>query len=270
MPYIKLNNAELYFEEEGQGNENMVFGHSMLFNLRMFDDQVDFLKTNYRCIRFDFRGQGKSEITANGYDLDSLAEETYKFIIARDCSPCHFVGFSMGGMVALRLAIKYPEIISSLILTDTSSEPEPKDHNLRNKLMLWIAKYLGLKPLANQVMKMFFGPAFLKDPNKEQIRKKWKNYFLANNRHGIIKVTKAVLTRRGITNELHKIKCPVLILVGEKDTLTDHGKAEIMHKMIKDSKLRIIPRAGHMSPIEEPDLVNAEIKEFLSDLNDYR
>ena len=101
MPYLNLNKAKLYFEDEGKGDETFIFGHSMLFNLRMFDDQVNFLKDNYRCVRFDFRGQGKSEIKSNGYDLDSLTEETLALMKSLDCTPCHFIGFSMGGMVAL-------------------------------------------------------------------------------------------------------------------------------------------------------------------------
>jgi 3-oxoadipate enol-lactonase len=71
MAHIKVNNANLYYEDEGQGEETIVFGHSMLFNLRMFDDQVEALKSSHRCVRFDFRGQGKSEVTAGGYHLDN-------------------------------------------------------------------------------------------------------------------------------------------------------------------------------------------------------
>jgi len=56
MPLITVNGAQLYYEEHGQGDKTIVFGHSMLFNLRMFDDQIEILKSNYRCILFDFRG----------------------------------------------------------------------------------------------------------------------------------------------------------------------------------------------------------------------
>ena len=100
MPYITINNARLYFEEHGQGNETIVFGHSMLFNLRMFDEQLEFLKSRYRCVLFDFRGQGKSEVTSEGYGLDSLTIDALEIIKALNCSPCHFVGFSMGGKVS--------------------------------------------------------------------------------------------------------------------------------------------------------------------------
>jgi len=266
MPYTKINSTNLYFEEEGKGKETLVFGHSMLFNLRMFDSQVAFLKNNYRCVRFDFKGHGKSESTLTGYDLDSLAKDIVEFIKLRDCRQCHFIGFSMGGMVSLRIAIKYPELIKSLILIDTSSEPEPAHKMLKNKAMLFIAKYIGLKPITNQVMSLFFGSDFLKDPKRSTLREKWRNYFISNNRAGIVKAGKGVLFRKGISDKISQIKHPTTILVGANDELTDLSKANILHAGIENSSLEIIPRAGHMSPVEEPDIVNRIIKEHLKDV----
>ena len=263
MPYLKLSKTRLYYENEGHGDETLVFGHSMLFNLRMFDEQVAYLKEDYRCIRFDFRGQGKSEVMPDGYDLDSLTEETLELIQSLDCAPCHFIGFSMGGMVAMRLISKYPRVIKSLILIDTSSEPEPSKHAWRNNAMLWVVKYGGLKLIANRVMSMFFGLDFLKDPKRKVLRKRFKDHFLANDRVGIRKVVKGVLSRKSTTGHLHKINCPCLILVGEKDELTDYRKAEILQRQIENSILKVIPRAAHMSPVEEPEIVNAAIQAFL-------
>jgi len=263
MPYITVNNARLYYEDHGQGEETIVFGHSMLFNLRMFDDQVKFLKSNYRCVLFDFRGQGKSEVTPEGYDLDNLAKDIHELLISLKCNPCHFVGFSMGGMVAMRLAISHPKLLKSLILIDTSSEPEPSKGRFRNTLMLWVAKNIGLRPIANKVTEMFFGPSFLKDPARSYLRKTWKIHFLSNTRMGLVKAVKGVLSRKEITSGLHKINVPTLILWGDQDNLTDKGKADIMNSNISNSILEIIPRAGHMSTVEEPDFVNQKISDFL-------
>ena len=198
MPYLKLNQVNLYYEEEGDKKETIIFGHSMLFNLSMFDQQVQFLKDNYRCIRFDFRGHGKSDSPSNGYDLDTLTEDTFALIQSLNCGPCHFIGFSMGGMIAMKLAIKYPEVIKSLILVDTSSEEEPSKYAFRNSLMLWVAKHIGLKPLAPKVMSLFFAKKFLTDPQRASERANWKNQFKNNNRKGIVKAVKGVLSRKGI------------------------------------------------------------------------
>jgi len=263
MSTIKVNNANLYFEEEGKG-ETIVFGHSMLFNLRMFDGQVDHLKNNFRCVRFDFRGQGKSEVTESGYDLDSLTDDVAKVIESLQCDPCHFVGFSMGGMVGMRLAVKHPKLIKSLILIDTSSELQ--DQMIRNRVMLWVAKYIGIKVLANKVVSMFFSSNFLKDKNNQSIAKIYKNYFQANDPKGIVEVVRGVIFRKRCTEILSSISQPTMIMVGEKDELTDYQKSKILKENIENSQLEIIPRAGHLTPVEEPALVNQIISQFIGSI----
>jgi len=263
MTFIKLKNTRLYYEIKGEGKETIVFGHSMLFNLRMFDDQTSYLCNEFRCVSFDFRGQGKSQITEGGYDLDTLTDDIAELINILNCKPCHFVGFSMGGMVAMRLAIKYPELIKSLILIDTSSDSEPKEKMGQNKLLLWISRYFGISLIANRIMSMFFSRNFINDKHRKELKRIWKNHLIANDKVGITKVVQGVLYRKSITEFLNKINVPSLILVGENDILTRYDKAEILHYNIKKSILKVIPRAGHMSPVEEPKFVNEQIADFL-------
>lgn len=66
MPRLSVNGATIYYEEHGTGPETIVFAHGLLWSGRMFDHQVNALKDRYRCIAFDFRGQGQSEVTASG------------------------------------------------------------------------------------------------------------------------------------------------------------------------------------------------------------
>ena len=245
MPYISINGTEYYYQDEGKKGDTLLFCYSMLFNQHMFDQQVDDRNYNYRCIRFDFRGHGRSASPEHGYSLDELTQDVVKLLYDLKCGPCHIIGFSMGGMVALRLAIKYPDLLKSLVLIDTSSEPEPKKDQIRNMAMLFIAKHIGLKPLAKKVMHLFFGEAFLKDPNRNEIRTIWKNHFLANDRQGIVKAVKGVLYRQGVTEKIGGVKHPTTILVGEHDHLTDLEKAEILKSNIKQASLKVIPRAGH-------------------------
>src|SRR5687767_2024240 len=101
MPHMTINGVSLYYEEQGAGPEAIVFAHGCLLNCRMFDGQVAALKERYRCIRFDFRGQGQSEVTRSGYDMDTLTEDAVALIGQLGCAPCHFLGFSMGGFVGM-------------------------------------------------------------------------------------------------------------------------------------------------------------------------
>jgi 3-oxoadipate enol-lactonase len=108
MPRITINGADLFYETQGSGPETIVFAHGLLWSGRMFDHQVGALKNRFRCITFDFRGQGKSGVTKTGYDMDSLTEDAAGLIEALQCAPCHFLGLSMGGFVGMRLAIRHP------------------------------------------------------------------------------------------------------------------------------------------------------------------
>ena len=189
MPKITVNGAELYYEEHGSGAETIVFAHSMLFSCRMFDDQVEALKDRYRCLLFDFRGQGQSEVAADGYDLDTLAVDTAELIETLGKPPCHFVGFSMGGMVALRLAIRRPALLRSLILIDTSADAEGPESQRQAKVLSFVVRWLGPGLAAGQVMSLMFGEHFLKDPARQEQVAEWRGHFTANDWVG---VTRAV------------------------------------------------------------------------------
>lgn len=264
MPYKTINSASLYYEETGTGSETVFFGHGLLFSLRMFDNIVDVLKDRYRCIRFDFRGQGKSEVTKNGYDIDSLTEDARALMENMDCAPCHFIGFSMGGFVGLRLATRYPELLKSLTLIDTSADEESQKTVREYTMLNFIARWIGLGVVHKKIMATIFGSEFLTDPDRKSIRQTWKDYLLANDRVGVTRAVKGVIHRSGITaSHLSTIACPTLILVGEEDHATIPKHSRAMHEHIPGSKLELIPRSGHMSPIEEPDLVNKAVADFL-------
>src|SRR5260370_14114934 len=123
MPIISVNGAALYYEEHGTGPEIIVFAHGLLWSCRMYDAQVALLKERYRCVAFDFRGQGQSEVTRSGYDMETLYEDAVALINQLGCAPCHFLGLSMGGFIGLRLAARHPELMPSLILLETSADP---------------------------------------------------------------------------------------------------------------------------------------------------
>jgi 3-oxoadipate enol-lactonase len=262
MPMIHVNGAKIYYEEHGNGPETIVFAHSLLWSGRMFDNQVNALKSRYRCITFDFRGQGQSEVTDTGYDMDNLSKDAAALIEDLDCAPCHFLGLSMGGFVGMRLAIRRSDLIESLMLLETSADPEPAKNIGRYRLLNFIARWFGL----NLIMPIMFGKKFLNDPSRAELKTEWRQRMIANHRIGITKATKAVISRQEVYEKLDQITVPTLIIVGEQDFATPPEKAERMHARIQGSKLVVIPGAGHTSTIEEPDAVNAVIEEFLNSL----
>lgn len=263
MPFLTVNGARLYYEEQGSGPETIVFFHSLLFNLRMFDAQSDVLAERYRCVAFDWRGHGRSEVTEGGYDMNTLTADTVALISELDCTPCHYVGFSTGGFVGLRLGIRHPELLRSLILVDTSADPEPEENLPRYRLLNLVARWIGLWAVAGRVMPIMFSDHFLSDPDRAALRREWRQHFLENDRVGATRAVKGVMSRNGVVEHLGAIDVPTLILVGENDVATAPEKSERMHAGIAGSELAVIPRAGHMSPVEEPEAVTAAIEAFL-------
>ena len=94
----------------------------------------------------------------------------------------------------------------------------------------------------------------------------WKKRMIANSKPGITRAVDGVIYRDGIYDQIERIACPTLIIVGDQDVATEAEKSERMRGRIPNSKLVIIPGAGHTSTVEEPEAVNAALSEFLDSL----
>jgi pimeloyl-ACP methyl ester carboxylesterase len=267
MLIIRVNEAALYYEEHGTGSETIVFAHGLLWSCRMFDAQVALLKDRYRCMAFDFRGQGQSEVTHGGYGMEALYEDAVALIEQLGCAPCHFLGLSMGGFIGLRLAARHPEFLRSLILLETSADPEPGENVAKYRQLTFVARWFGLGLVVDRVMPVMFGRTFLTDPARAGERREWRHSMSGNHRLGVTRATTGVITRRGIYDEIDRIRVPTLILVGDEDVAVPPIHSQRLHERIAGSHLEIIPHAGHTSTVEEPAAVNVAIANFLGSLS---
>lgn len=261
MPTIRINNCDYYYEVHGSGKETIVFSHGLLWSGFLFHQQVNFLKDNYRVITYDHRGQGQSEVTKDGYEMDSLYEDAVQLIEQLELGKVHFAGFSMGGFIAMRLAARRPDLIKSLILMETSCQKE--SNTIKYAILNTIVLFFGVELVTPSVMKIMFGKTFLNNKSRNDEKKIFKNE-LKKNKKTIVRAVEGVINRKGIEKELSQIICPTLIIVGEEDVATNPEKAKIIHKNIPQSKLIILKNAGHSSSIEVPNEVNNAIGDFLS------
>lgn len=263
MPFVSLNNVNYYYEQHGNGPETIVLAHGLLWSGIMFHKQVAHLKDTYRVITYDHRGQGQTEITDTGYDMDTLYKDAVALIEKLVGEPVIFGGLSMGGFVGMRLAARRPDLIKKLILMETTAESEPKENQPKYRFLNTIVKWFGVAPVVNPVLKIMFGQKFLKDPKRAEERKFWVSQLKKNRPQGITKAVNGVIERHGVADEICQIVCPTLILVGSQDTATVPAKSERIHALIKDSRLVIIEGGGHTASVEEPDAYNREIAAFL-------
>jgi pimeloyl-ACP methyl ester carboxylesterase len=263
MAEVQLSTTKLFYIKEGRGQETIVFSHGLLWSHKMFEDQIDFLKKKYTIIAYDHRGQGQSEVTSGEYNIDMLTQDAAELIEKIVMKPIHFVGLSMGGFVGMRLAARYPEKIKSLILLETSANPEPVENLPKYKFLNAIVKWLGVIPtVAKRVMKIMFAESWLKNPQNKDDYKRWLNE-LKTNKKSISKSVEAVIYRKGVEEEIRNIQCPTMVVVGDEDVATKPEKAKFIQMSIPSAKLHIIPGAGHSSSIEKPDQINKLIMEWL-------
>ncbi|HJH08678.1 MAG TPA: alpha/beta hydrolase [Psychrobacter pasteurii] len=276
MPTLSINGAQIYYEDSAPNQDNLpqdqqkpvlLFAHGLLWGTHLYDKQVEHFKSSYRCIAFDFRGQGKSEVTKSGYDMDSLAEDAIALLDALEISKCHLVGLSMGGYVAQRVALKRPDLLHSLILLDTGAEAENPEKKADYKKMLRAIHWLGMKRISKKVMPIMFGETFLNDKSRKQEYKTWLEHLRQNNKKGAMRATAGVIERDGVLSRLPDINLPTLIVVGDEDKPTPYEEAQKMHFAIKGSKLAVIKQAGHSTPVEQPERLNQVMSTFLKLVN---
>jgi len=268
MPFITVNDVNLFYEEYGSGPETIIFSHGYLMTHEMFQAQIETLKSQFRCIAYDHRAHGHSKCTENGYDMDNLVADGAALIKALSNNrPCHFIGMSTGGYVGLRLAIYYPKLIKSLTLIDTDAESTPKNKRLQYNILLYILRFLGFKYVAQRAMLMMYGKKFLDDPSRKDQVDKWRKIMTTHSPEGVYKFGKGIFNRKSILNFINKVKIPTAIIVGDQDVATPLDMSQRMALAIPNAELHIIPDAGHSSPLEEPEAVNSVIQEFYRKLD---
>ena len=267
MAYMEVNGVRLFYIDTGGRGPVVMFSHGLLFSTEMFEEQIAHLKEKYRCIAYDHRGQGQSRAADGGYDMDTLTDDAAALLTALKIKKCHFVGLSMGGFVALRMALNYPERVLSISVLDSSADAEPPENHGKYKMLNFILRWFGPKPVVGSIMPIMFGQTFLQDPARKALRDRWRQFLgQVADKKAMAKAVDGVITRDSIYARLGEIKAPTLIVVGDEDTATVPAKSERMHKAIAGSEFQIAPKGGHVSTIDAPDAVNAALSGFLDKL----
>jgi len=264
MARYKGKAADYFYEQTGQGKA-IIFAHGLFVDHTIFEAQVESLTNDYACYSFDLPGHGKSTFNPEGWTLEHMAEDFRQFILDNGIDKPTLVGLSQGGMVFLRLAAKYPELIGRLVLVGSSHLAEYPD-----RIPFWkerIDKFRNgdkneIDAMIAGIQQAIVGNDFIK--NHPALREKELQVMRNNNYQAMIPATEAaVINRTDIGDKLEKITCPTLIVVGTEDHATPIEIAEEMKSRILNASLVIIPGAGHHAPIEAAELFADELSAFL-------
>jgi 3-oxoadipate enol-lactonase len=264
MPTIELNGTSLYYEDTGPGStgETIAWSHGLLWDTSLFAAQIAALRGRYRCIAWDHRGQGRSASDHRRcIGMELVAQDAIALLDRLETGAVHFVGLSMGGFVAMRVAARRSDLVRKLVLLETSSDPEPMENVGRYRLLTAAVRMVGAWSVRGRAAPIMLGRAILGDPARRAEVAGYMKTMTA--RRDVWRAVNGVIDRAGIHDELSRIRAPTLVIVGDEDVATPRPKADRIVAAIEGARLVTIPRAGHSSPVEEPAAVTAAIEGFL-------
>ena len=270
-----LDSIQIAFYQEGQGDETLLFLHGLGSNHKAWKKNISFLKNHYNCITVDLPGYGNSSKGDYPFTMSFFADALQEFIQKLELKNVVLVGHSMGGQIAIHLALNHPSLCERLILIapagfETFSEKEKQ----------WFSN--------------FFTPQFIKSTPEEQIIKNFHfNFysfpkdaqFMIDDRmtmratpayeHYTKMIPKCVngMLQEPIFDHLTSLNIPTLIIYGQEDNLipskilhpnlTTPQIANAGNELIQDSRLKLIQEAGHFVQWEKSEKVNTIIQNFL-------
>lgn len=255
------NGIETYYELHGkEGAPWLVFSHSLACNVRMWDPQVAAFRDRFRILLYDTRGHGQSAAPKGAYTLEGLADDLAALLAALKVERPHYVGLSMGGMIGQTAALKYPGLFATLTLADTTSRYPAE------ALPVWegrirTAETQGMQPLVQPTLERWFTEGFRKRA-ADKVAAIGKA-IAATPVAGYVGCSHAI-PKINLTARLKEIRCPALVLCGDKDPGTPPAMAQEIHDNLPGSKLVLIPDAAHLANVEQPQHFNRALEEFLT------
>lgn len=237
----------------------VVLSHCFAADRHFWDAQMPAL-SDFRVLRYDVRGHGESTVAPPPYSLDLLADDVIRLLDALGMEQMHFCGISMSGMIGQNLGFRHADRLQSLALINTTSAYSDADR------AAWVERIAdvqraGVAPLRDALLMRWFTPLSLK--RDAPAVRYMSQRCMAFDPRGFVGAAEAI---RNVAygDRLHEITVPTLLLAGAEDQATPVWMSEILSERIHRAERHVIPDAGHLSPIEQPDAVNDLLLAFLT------
>lgn len=255
----------LAFTDQGAGPV-VVLLHGFPLSRAMWTEQVKALSASHRVIAPDLRGHGESPAPDGAYTMESMADDVVELLDGLGINDSVALGgLSMGGYVSLALALKYPDRVRALMLLDTKAEADsPEAADAREKSAREVLEAGNPGSVVEAMVPKLFAEATIK--GNPALVDSFRSLMNKTPAAGVAGALRGMAVRPDQTGRLGEIKVPSLVIVGEHDAITPPEGARNMAAALPASQFEVIPGAGHLSPRENPEAVNAVILKFLSGL----
>jgi len=260
MPHFERQGLRLYYEETGTGPA-ILLGHSFFCSGEMWRHQVPELAESHRVVTLDYRGHGRSSPVREDFEVYDLVEDSVALLDHLEIKQAVWAGLSVGGMTAMRAAIRYPERVRTLILIDTDADAERTWIKWKSRTMGAGTRLVGLRPFLPAVVNGMFGPTTCRE--NRQLVEEWRARFAAVDAESMRRFLAMLLRRDSVVSQLHEIEVPALVITGAEDRTLPQALSKKIDDGLLDSTLVVVPRAGHLSTLEQPEAVTAAMLDFL-------
>jgi len=257
-----MNEPDLNFLDLGDSDKlPIILIHGMALDQTMWTPQILVLKEHYRVVTYNIRGHGLSNVGDAQYTYKMFADDLKSLIDYLEIDQAVLCGLSMGGAIALRAYDIYPHRIKAMILSDARSEADSNETKYWRENSIESIKKDGLENFADEFVETILASSsFKRHPEAVELI---QNTALSSPPEAVCGVLLAQAARTDMKHVLGKITVPTLIMVGEHDDFTPLSSSQMMHDKIVNSEFKIIPKAGHMSNLENPEEFNHNLLEFL-------
>ena len=249
MPSIKSNGIDTYYERHGQG-PGMLLIHGLGNDSREWGPLIEKLEGGLTLISYDMRGSGRSSAPKGKYTMEELARDAAGLLEEVAEAPIDVLGFSMGGCVAMQLALDRPDLVGRLVLVSTLPSwhgPYPPCEAL-NKLF---HRTDACEELLSDVYEAIFGGTYRKRvPAKEYVAERMNDEFPQAVDAYLGQL--AALESFDVRERVSSISAETLIVAGSDDHVVPLDNSRWLNDKIPNSRLEILEGAGHMIPVEMP------------------
>jgi 3-oxoadipate enol-lactonase len=258
---IQLDGITITYDDAGTGKVPVIFIHGFPFSKTTWQPQMEFLQKSHRVIAYDIRGFGGSTLGNEVISIDLFATDLIRFMDALKIEKAIVCGLSMGGYIVMNAVGRFPARFEAIVLSDTQCIADSAENKEKRYKTIRQIEEEGLEKFAETFIQNIFSKNALE--HKRTVVEEVKNLILKTSPQAITATLKALAERRESCNTLKQINIPALIICGKEDLVTPLSQAELLNNSLVNSTLQPIEKAGHMSNLEQPDIFNEHIHNFL-------
>jgi len=259
-----MSAASLAFEDRGEGPA-VVLVHGHPFDRSMWEPQQEPLGRRFRVITPDLRGYGQSRATIGTVTMRQLAGDVEALLDDLDIDSAAVVGLSMGGLVAMELAIANPGRWWALGLVATTAEPVTNAERRERLAMAETLETDGLEPLVDSMSKRLFGPECTEDVIDRVVQ-----MMRRSNPHGAAAALRGRAQRPDYRPGLAALDIPTFVCAGTADTWSTEAVTQALIDCLGAPRSLLLPELGHLPNLESPDVFNRELLRFLEEADEAR